>query len=234
MSPLFGRKTLLTSRLLVGHSSVCTVDLSYRYYRTIHPTLPIIVHDKHLLRGFLSSVSAPIREAFLQALYSAVREATPNPALGNQEGHGVTAVHDLLKDVISSDASSRSYASNLAYLQTILLTFISIDMSGPSSKTTFPKIMWLQLASSIAQYLELHSDPLANHGARDTANQNTVELVSRRTWWSLVVLDRWHAASTGGVPQIQEYLIAMESTDTVVLGKSFYFLARKFQVMTRP
>lgn len=161
-----------------------------------------------------------------------MRETTPNTALGNQEGHGKTCVYDLLKDVISSDASSRSYASNLVYLQTALLMVIFIDMSGPNSQPSPPKNVWLQMASSVAQYLKLPTDPLMGNGARDVANPNAVDLVSRRTWWALVILDKWHAASTGEAPQIPEYLAVMESTDTVVLGHSFYFLARKHHVKT--
>ena len=163
-----------------------------------------------------------------------MRETTPNSALGYQEGHVKTNVHDLLKDVISSDASTRSYASNLVYLQTALLMVISIDMSGPSGLTSLPKSTWLHMASSIAQYLKLPTDQPMKNGARDMANPNAVDLVSRRTWWSLVVLDRWHAASTGEVPQIPEYLAVMEPTDTLVLGDSFWYLARKHHVDTQP
>lgn len=53
------------------------------------------------------------------------------------------------------------------------------------------------------------------------------EKLGRRIWWSLVIMDRWHASSTASPSLIPDSSVVVYPEDQALLGDDLYHLARK-------
>merc|ERR1712225_157642 len=86
--------------------------------------------------------------------------------------------------------------------------------------------VWLGGAVGVSYSMKLHL-----HKPFDKLTENdpdTDEKLGRRLWWSLVIMDRWHASSTAGPSLIPDSSVVVYPEDQALLGDDLYQLARKF------
>lgn len=129
----------------------------------------------------------------------------------------VKLASSLLNEWESGDAP-RSAAINIVHAQTILLLVIDADWRCSPTVSSL-----LARAVALANSMGLWRYPNMELASEVDSDDN----LSVRIWWSLVVMDRWHAVGTG-----RPVLITMRSVvppaglDTVLSDVSFY-LSRK-------
>jgi hypothetical protein len=196
-----------------------------RYYTLIHPTFQILPMSKSKLSARLNNCQPTLREAFFEALYSAVH-AVPGsnfpPAHENQSNRRAI---DLITALQFEGVAARTTSANLLYLQTMLLMVIEADCSPSRAQLGPSKSVWLGSAVGLAYSMKLHIfKPIDKSGDADADSD---ELLSRRLWWSLVILDRWHASSTSSPIMIPETSVVLLPDDQLLLGDSTYHMARK-------
>jgi hypothetical protein len=113
----------------------------------------------------------------------------------------------------------------LVYLQILLL--LAIEAANRTPGTTrghvgLSQSVWLGSAVGLAYELKLHEykPPL-------TDDPDSDEKLGRRIWWSLVIMDRWHAASMSTPLLIPDSAVVLMPEDQSLLGESLYHLTRK-------
>ena len=178
-----------------------------------------------MLRACLGKASTEIREAFLKALQAAVRPAPPNAVPDPNVRNVGQDVFDMLTSVRTSKPPAPTYYNLITSLQTAIMMIVSIDIAGPASlQAPGPQRgAWFGHANAIAQTLKLYTLRMSP----ENTDKDTPEAISRRAWWTLVVIDRWHSASTATPQQIPDTVAVFDMADEVVLARPFYQLARK-------
>lgn len=134
----------------------------------------------------------------------------------------------MLTGVRTTKAPEPTYYNLITSLQTAIMMIISIDIAGPASlHAPGPQRgAWFGHANSIAQSLKLYTLKMTT----ENLDKDTPEAVSRRAWWTLIVIDRWHSAGTATPQQIPDTVAILDMTDELALARPFYHLARKFQL----
>lgn len=169
-----------------------------------------------------------LREAFLGALDAAVRSNSRANEMMPPDFHGTRKAADLLSASQFENHTTRTMATNLISLQTMILMAIEADGRGPSApggQFGPPRSVWLGAAVGLAYNLRLHNSRLRN--LHPTADLDSDEKLGRRDWWVLVVLDRWHAMSTSSPVLIPDSIVTLLPEDQILLGEMAHHLARK-------
>jgi len=122
-------------------------------------------------------------------------------------------------------STSRSFATNISYLQILLLLAIEAGNRAPSvarGQAALSQSVWHGSAVGLAYEMKLHElkVPL-------TDDLDSDERVGRRIWWSLVIMDRWHASSISTPLLISDDALVLMPEDQSLLGESSYHLTRK-------
>lgn len=206
-------------------------DVVGEYYRLIHQTFPLLPNSKTRLKHRLGEVPAPLRDAFLGALDCLTR-TFPTSSLSPTSSY-----HQTLKKAAESLAKypfdnpqSHTPATNLVYLQTLLLMAIETDNHGPATirgQAGPSRAEWLGRAAGVAGQLEINiarSDVGSN--SLLTGDRDSEDRLARRVWWVLFILDRWHASSTADLLKLPENSVLLLPEDQILLGESTYHLAR--------
>lgn len=111
---------------------------------------------------------------------------------------------------------------NVLYLQTLILMILATDIYPRSPCHTS---VWYGLAFTVSSFLQLHvkkdSETIAN------ANLMSIDMVARKGWLILVVLDRWYAASASYPPTISDRGVYLGPSDHALLGDQLYHLTRQ-------
>lgn len=93
-------------------------------------------------------------------------------------------------------------------------------LSGPSPSVLLGSAVGL--AYSLKLHFHKHSEEMAE------SDPDSDDKLGRRIWWSLVIMDRWHASSTSSPILIPDGSVVVYPEDQALLGESLYQLARKF------
>ncbi|KXT04395.1 hypothetical protein AC578_3575 [Pseudocercospora eumusae] len=199
------------------------------YYRIIHQTFPLLPNNKNRLQQRLSECPASLREAFLAALDCLMRtfpttNLEPNP----NYAQALKKTAELLAKYPFDNPSSHTNATNLVYLQTLIMMALESDNHGPATirgQAGPSRAEWLGRAAGVAGQLEINvihtSSQSLIQGDRDSE-----ERLARRVWWVLFILDRWHASSTADLLKLPENSVVLLPEDQILLGESTYNLAR--------
>lgn len=201
------------------------------YYRIIHQTFPLLPHSKNNLRRRLADCSVSLREAFLMALECTMR-TFPSPTstltANNSYAPMMKRAAELLAGYPFDNPSGHTNATNLVYLQTLLLMALESDNHGPATirgQAGPSRSEWLGRAAGVAGQLEINlvrpRERFVTEGDPDSE-----ERLSRRVWWVLFILDRWHASSTADLLKLPENSVVLLPEDQILLGESTYHLAR--------
>ncbi|KAH6713932.1 hypothetical protein BKA61DRAFT_483280 [Leptodontidium sp. MPI-SDFR-AT-0119] len=193
------------------------------YYGTIHPTYPILATTRVKMLARLLGCPATLREAFHEALHAAVR-CYSSSATYNGEPPSPRKATQLLSE--SDSPSSQSFSTSIIYLQTMLLLVTEAENRPPSTSGHDGRSRSVLLggAVGVAYSMKLHLckpfDELAEN------DPDSDEKLGRRIWWSLVIMDRWHASSTASPSLIPDSSVVVYPEDQALLGDDLYHLAR--------
>lgn len=199
------------------------------YYRLIHQTFPLLPSSKNSLRQRLNECPASLREAFLAALDCLVR-TFPTTSLPPIAGYAqaLKRAAELLAKYPFDNPSTHSPATNLVYLQTLLLMALESDNHGPATirgQAGPSRAEWLGRAAGVAGNLEINTLRSSSTSVME-GDRDSEERLARRVWWVLFILDRWHASSTADLLKLPENSIVLLPEDQILLGESTYHLAR--------
>lgn len=180
---------------------------------------------KARLNARLSACSAPVRYAFWEALYAAVRSfPTAIPLKPQGITHAVRLIHTAPYDT----QTTRSLSTNIVYLQIMML--LAIEANNQPREIQDGEIIqspsvWLGTAVGYAYSLRLHA-----HKPIDKSNNDpdSDDKHVRRVWFSLVIMERWNAAVTACPLQIPDSVAQIYPDDRALLGEVAYHLVRKF------
>lgn len=199
------------------------------YFRLIHQTFPLLANNKNRLRQRVAECPASLREAFLAALDCLMRTFPTTSLTPNANyAQALKKAAELLAKYPFDNPSSHTNATNLVYLQTLLLMALESDNHGPATirgQAGPSRAEWLGRAAGVAGQLEINvirsSSQSIMQGDRDSE-----ERLARRVWWVLFILDRWHASSTADLLKLPENSVVLLPEDQMLLGESTYHLAR--------
>lgn len=205
--------------------------IGFRYLGTIHPAFPVLAADRGRVQAVLASCPAILQEAFLEAVYSVIHQSR-NPASG---GVGDIRIANRLLADWEMESSSRSAASDLVHLQTLLLMAIEADSRGPGAIKGLEggpsKASVLSRAVGLAYSMDLHHASI-NPSPELDLDLDTEERVALRAWWILVVLDRWNAIGTATPTLVSNDTAVIPGGLKAVVGEAGYALIREFCRMT--
>ncbi len=206
----------------------------YRYYRLVHPTYPILPNSTSRLRSRLLDCPPVLRGAFLEALYAAVRSSPASTLRPPRDFQGVRKASELMTGSQFDASTGRTKATNLIYLQTMILLALEADNHGPAKQrgqSGPPRAVWLGAAVGLSYFMKLHTNPPRNRVTLGDLDSD--ENLGRRNWCVLVILDRWQAVSTTSPLLIPDTSVVLVPEDQSLLGDSVFHLAREFHFSHR-
>lgn len=122
------------------------------------------------------------------------------------------------------NTTTKTLSDSLLLLSAQILMAIEAGNHGQSgARGAGSQAIWLGAAVGHAFSLKLHT----SHAA-EGEDDDSIEKLSRRIWWSLIVLDRFHASGTSSPLLIPDTSAVLRLDDIGVLGEQLYHLARKF------
>ncbi|KAK7428345.1 Glucose-responsive transcription factor [Neonectria magnoliae] len=187
-------------------------DTLHSYLSTVQPVYPILPSNKGRLQELLAQCPSPIRVAFANAL----------PAVTMAAGD-VKVASSLLNDWEGTEAP-HSLAANIVHAQTLLLLIIEADWRS-SSALPFLLARAVALANSMKLW---RYTPMESASEPDSDDQLCV-----RIWWSLILMDRWHAAGTGKPAQIPDSSVVAPPGLENILGEVCFYLVRLSKLLNR-
>ncbi|KAI5807386.1 hypothetical protein DFH27DRAFT_462838, partial [Peziza echinospora] len=109
----------------------------------------------------------------------------------------------------------------------LILVGLEAENHGPTTtnQKVFPRAAWLGAAVGLMYSLHLHDSRLQREHLV-VGDADTDEKIGRRAWWTLVVMDRWHAIGTSSPLFIPDSSTVLLLEDQSVLGAVPYNIAR--------
>ncbi|KAG8423896.1 Glucose-responsive transcription factor [Metarhizium acridum] len=183
------------------------------FLASVQPLYPVLPTDLGRLQSLLSQANAAVRSAFSLALSCVGQPSSDNSKIASS----------LLHEWESSDAPS-SRATDIVHAQTLLILIIDADWRGTSS-LPFLLARAVALANSMKLWKSSPVDLTTEHDSDD--------LLCVRIWWSLVLMDRWHAAGTGQPAQIPDRSVVVPAGLENIIGEVSFHLLRLSKLLNR-
>lgn len=139
------------------------------------------------------------------------------PYVGQTSTGDAKVASSILHEWESSDAP-RSRATDMVHAQTLLMLIIDADWRATS---TLPFL--LARGAALANTMKLWKLSTAEA----SSDNDSDEQICVRIWWSLVLMDRWHAAGTGHPPQVPERSTIIPWGLEHSVGEVCFYLVRK-------
>lgn len=177
----------------------------------VQPICPILPHSAERLNSLLSQSSPTLRIAFTTALQ----------AMTHREGDAKVA--SLLLNDWESNDEVVTEASKIVHAQTLLILIIDADWQNSS---TLPFL--LGRAVALANSMKLWKLSFAE----TVSELDSDDRLWVRIWWSLVLMDRWHAAGTGTPSQIPDTSVVVPAGLENVVGDGCFHLIREYRPST--
>lgn len=204
---------------------ISVADVAYlSYLAIIHPTFPLLASSREKVQLDLVQCPFMLREAFLEALYSLlVLMQTSQP----REGDTRQAHHFLMS--WRASAMERSPTIDRVLLQTLLLMIIEVDNAGPSAvkdEMEGPsKSELLAWAVAHAYRMKLHRLQVDSN-AQSEMDADADHMIAIRSWWSLIMLDRWNAIGSGDPLMIHNETVVVLPGLRALFGEAGYEMIR--------
>lgn len=199
------------------------------YYRIIHQTFPLLPNNKNRLRQRLADCPSSLREACLTGLDCLMRTFPTTSLRPNANyAQALKKAAELLARYPFDNPSTHNNATNLVYLQTLLIMALECDNHGPATirgQAGPSRAEWLGRAAGVAGQLEINTVSSASQSIME-GDRDSEDRLARRAWWVLFILDRWHASSTADLLKLPENSVVLLPEDQILLGESTYHLAR--------
>ncbi|PHH86622.1 hypothetical protein CDD83_9977 [Cordyceps sp. RAO-2017] len=182
------------------------------YLATIQPLFPILPSSAARVQLLLSQCPPSLREAFFIAL-ATVGQGSPGD---------VKHADDLVREWEGSDAP-RTRASDIVHAQTLFLFIVDADWRALS---TLPFL----LARTVAL---ANSMKLWKLAPADTTDPDSEDMLALKLWWSIIMMDRWHAAGTGKPALIPDSSVVARAGLQTILGEVCFHLTRLSKLLNR-
>ena len=176
------------------------------FLSTVQLVYPILPNNKTRLQALLAQASPAVRTAFTLAL----------PCVGQPESGDVKIASSLLHEWEASRTVG-TRATDIVHALTLLLLIIDADWRATSA---LPFL--LARAVALAHSMKLWAFKPAE-AAQDADSDDQLQV---RMWWSLVLMDRWHAAGTGQPSQIPDSSAVFPAGLEATLGEVPFHLIR--------
>ncbi|CAJ0547743.1 Ff.00g044970.m01.CDS01 [Fusarium sp. VM40] len=187
-------------------------SMLHGYLSSVQPVYPILPRTKNRMQALLAQCPTTLQNAFANAL----------PAVAASGGD--TKLASFLLNEMESDEAAAPQAVNIVHGQTLLLLIIDADWR---SSRTLPFL--LARAVSLANSMKLwRYTPMESVEESDSDDQLSV-----RIWWSLILMDRWHATGTGKPPLIPDSSVVAPAGLENILGESCFYLVRMSKLLNR-
>lgn len=199
-----------------------TADMKHRYFRVLHPTLPLLGNNVGNIRTMLRPV-LDMRNGFFVALSMIVGRLSRTPLHPDTPvgAKATAALSTLFNTNAVNQMNDDTAAKLLPYLQAYIMIVAALDMNRLSSNQ-YPGLpsrdLWFDMAKNLAQRLKLHQD-------RVTA-LDIISVQRRRAYRTLIILDRFHAVSTATTSSFDDYATLTWPRDPVALGEQFIHISR--------
>ena len=205
-----------------------------RYFRVVHPELPLLADTVDELRGMLRLLPG-IRQGFYVAMSmivgrlstNALHHTTPRPASSEFLASLATLI-DLNPDTVNAD-DIPDVARSLVHLQAYIMIIMAIDMDGASYSPdqVHRRSFWIGLATVLVERLELHRTQ-----DQEKMRNDNLGTQKRRVYVAIVVADWFDAAGKGGPTHFQDHNTQLFLSDQAILGKTFYSLASLSRILS--
>lgn len=196
-------------------------------YNSIYATYPFLATSKRSLGQRLARCPPLLGEAFLEALYAATRSSPTSNIPQQPDRQDLRRANELLSAYQWETVTPRNLLTSTIHLQTLIFMAIEADNHGVASlRGQQGRSIWLGSAVALAYSMKLHT----LRPNLEDVDADSDEKSARRTWWSLVIMDRWHAASTASPVLIPEASIVVLPEDQALLGETPFHLARKSNI----
>ncbi|QUC23724.1 uncharacterized protein UV8b_07965 [Ustilaginoidea virens] len=183
------------------------------FLSSVQPVYPILPTDKTTMQSLLSRAPAAVRTAFSLAL----------PCVGQSSSGDAKIASSVLHEWESSGIA-RTRATDIVHAQTLLMLIIDADWRASS---TLPFLLARGVA--LANTMKLWKMPTVDvESENDSEDQLCV-----RIWWSLVLMDRWHAAGTGQPPLISDRSAVIPAGLENIIGEVSFYLLRLSKLLNR-
>ncbi|KAI2636775.1 hypothetical protein GGS21DRAFT_47697 [Xylaria nigripes] len=202
------------------------------YLNVVHPCFPFLAGTKGRVEAQLAQCPPLLQDAFIEAFYGTMQSCVSAPGLYTNGDIG--SATRIVAAWESDPSSPRNPLTNLVHLQALILMAIATDNYGTSSLKGEhggpSKASILGRAVGLAYSMRLHvtscsaSPDAEQHGESD-------ESITIRTWWTLVMLDRWNALSTASPLFIPNDSVVILPGLVSVLGESVYHLTRLSNIL---
>lgn len=198
------------------------------YLSVVHPCFPFLAGAKERVEAQLSLCPSLLQDAFIEAFYGTMQSCVSAPGLYTTGD--ISSTTRIVAEWESDPSSPRNRLTNLVHLQTLILMAIATDNYGPPSLKGEhggpSKASILGRAVGLAYTMRLHMASLnaSPHVNRDSDSDESIAI---RTWWTLVMLDRWNALSTASPLLIPNDSVVILPGLVSVLGENVYHLTRE-------
>ncbi|GAP88351.1 putative c6 finger domain-containing protein [Rosellinia necatrix] len=201
------------------------------YLSVVHPCFPFLASTKKRVEAQLSQCPSLLQDAFVEAFYGTMQSCVSAPGMytTGDIGSATRIVAEW-----ESDPSPRNSLGNVVHLQALILMAIATDNYGPLSLKGEhggpSKASILGRAVGLAYSMRLHVASLAT-SPNAYQDGDSDESIAIRTWWSLVMLDRWNAISTASPLLIPNDSVVILPGLVSVLGENVYHLTRLSNIL---
>ena len=185
-----------------------------RYYKVIQPTFPLLPTSKTNVASRLANCPPILKDAFLEALYATVRSVT-----SSTDATSARRAASLVSTCQFDGTAIKSFSDNLILLSALILMAIEAGSHVGTRSGSGSQSVWLGAAVGLAFSLKLH---VYHADEEEDSNDN----LARRIWWSLIILDRFHASGTSSPLMIPDTSAVLLVDDVKILGDQTYHLAR--------
>ncbi|KAI3330291.1 hypothetical protein F4824DRAFT_348111 [Ustulina deusta] len=202
------------------------------YLNVVHPCFPFLAGTKERVEAQLSRCPSLLQDAFIEAFYGTMQSCVSAPGLYTTGDIGSTT--RVVAEWESDPSSPRNLLANLVHLQTLILMAIATDNYGPPSLKGEhggpSKASILGRAVGLAYSMRLHLASLGT-ASHEHPDGDSDESITIRTWWTLVMLDRWNALSTASPLFIPNDSVVILPGLVSVLGENVYHLTRLSNIL---
>lgn len=185
-----------------------------RYMEFINPTFPILPYKENLAQR-LRQCAPIVATALNAALYSVISTLT-----GNHNPEENRRAGNCIAQCMAEDFAQARLFDGGRIILVAAVTLMAIE-AGHRSNSVGSQASYLGQAIAIAQDLRLHSYQEGTYPQQDTD-----ENLGRRLWWTLVIIDRFHATGKAVNLMIPETSVVLYKDDQQNLGQATYELAR--------
>jgi hypothetical protein len=192
-----------------------------------------LASDRLRVHELLAKCPLLLREAFLEALYAVAQQSQALPSSLS----GDTRIANRLLADWEAESNPRTMATDVVNLQTLVLMAIETDGHGPASVKGQhggpAKASILGRAIGLAYSMDLHLtqiDPIPG----DDFDADAEDKVALKSWWTLVMLDRWNAIGGAFPTMVPNDTIVVLPGLKPILGESAYTMLRESSFSVHP